>query len=80
MRFLNSAVDGVPCGSVIIQEALLNYMSECVCYEGLIDTNHNVKNNRYHMIGGLCAEIIGGYMYGIGIPQAAGLTRELWQP
>ena len=47
MRFLNSAVDGVSCESFMIQESLLNYMYVDVCYVGFIDTNHNVKNNRY---------------------------------
>ena len=44
----------------------MNYMSGGVCCVGLIDINHNVKNNRYQMIGGLCAEILGGYVYDIG--------------
>ena len=80
MRFLNSAVDGLPCESVMIQEALLNYMSVDVCYVGLINTNHNMKNNCYQMIGGSCAAILGGYVYDIGLLQADGVTRELWQP
>ena len=50
-------------------------MSGDVYYVGLIDTNHNVKNNRYHMIGGSCASIIGQYVYGIGLFKAAGATR-----
>ena len=53
-------------------------MSGDFCYVVLTDTNHNVKNNYYHMIGGSCAAIIGGYVYAIGILQAAGVTRELW--
>ena len=80
MRFLNSAVDGVSCESFMIQESLLNYMAGDVCYVGFIDTNHNVKNNRYQMIGGSCTAIIGGYLYDIGLLQAAEVTRELWQP
>ena len=32
------------------------------------------------MIGGSCTAIIGGYLYDIGILQAAGVIRELWQP
>ena len=64
----------------MIQEALMNYMYGDVCYVGLIDTNHNMKNNRYQMIGGLCAEIIGGYVYYIGLIQADGMTRGLWRP
>ena len=55
-------------------------MSGNFCDVGLIDTNHNVKNNRYQMIGGSCAAIIGGYVYGIWILQSVGVTRELWQP
>ena len=78
MRFLNSAVDGVSCESFMIQESLLNYMAGDVCYVGFIDTNHNVKNNRYQMIGGSFAAIIEGYVYDIGLIQAAGVTRESW--
>ena len=59
MIFLNSKVYGLPCESVMIQEALLNYMSGDSCYVGLIDTNQNVKNNCYHMIGGSSAAILG---------------------
>ena len=55
-------------------------MSGDVCYVGLIDTNHNVKNNRYQMIGGSCAAILGGYVYDIGILQSYGVTRGLWRP
>ena len=80
MRFLNCAVYGVPCESVMIQEALLNYMSGDVCYVGLIDKNHKVKNNRYQMIGGSCEEILVGYVYYIGLLQAAGVIIELWRP
>ena len=56
----------------------MNCMYGCVCYVGLVDTNHNVKNNRYQMIGGSFAAIIEGYVYDIGLIQAAGVTRELW--
>ena len=80
MWLLNRLVFGVPYESVMIQEALMNYMSGYVCYVGLIGTNHNVKNNRYQMIGGSFAAIIGGYMYDIGILQASISTRELWRP
>ena len=80
MRFLKSTVDGVTFESVMIQEVLLNYMSGDACYVGLIDTNHNVKNNCYQMICGSCTAILGGYVYGIGLLQASGVTRELWQP
>ena len=59
MRFLNREVDEVSFESVMIQEALLNYMSGDSCYVGLIDTNQNVKNNCYHMIGGSSAAILG---------------------
>ena len=69
MRFLKSSVDGVPCESIMIHKELLNYMSGDVFYVGLIDTNQNVKNNRYQMIGGSCASILGGYVYGIGLLQ-----------
>ena len=64
----------------MIQEALLNYMSVDICYVGFIDTNHNMNNNRYQIIGGSCTEILGGCLYGIGLLQAAGVTRELWRP
>ena len=46
-----------------------------VCYVGLIDTNHNVKKNRYQMIGGSCAAIIGVDLCDIGLLQAAVVTR-----
>ena len=55
-------------------------MSVDVCYVGLIDTNHNVKNNPYNMIRGSCTAILGGYVYDIGLLQSAGVTRELWRP
>ena len=55
-------------------------MSGNFCDVGLIDTNHNVKNNRYQMIGGSCEEILGGYVYYIGLLQAAGVISELWRP
>ena len=77
---LNRKVDEVPCEYVMIQEALLNYISGYVFNVGLIDINYNVKHNRYHMIGGSCAAIIGEYLYVIGLLQAAGVTRELWIP
>ena len=80
MWFLNSAVDGVPCDSVRIRKALMNCMSEDVFYVGLIDTNHNVKNNCYQMIGGPCVAILGGYVYDIGLLQAAVVIRDLWRP
>ena len=50
-------------------------MSGDICYVGLIYTNHNMKNNRYQMIGGSCAEIIGVYLCDIGLLQAAVVTR-----
>ena len=55
-------------------------MSGDVCYVGLIDTKHNVKNNRYQIIGGSCAAIIGEYVHDIGLLNASGATREFWRP
>ena len=52
MRFFNNAVKGVPCDSVMIQEAIHNHIYGDVCYVDLIDTNHDVKNNWYQIIGG----------------------------
>ena len=55
-------------------------MSEDVFYVGLIDTNHNVKNNCYQMIVGPCVAVLGGYVYDIGLLQAAVVIRDLWRP
>ena len=60
----------------MIQEELLNYMSVDFCYVGLIDTNHSMKSNHYHMIDGSCEVILGVYVYDIGILQASQVKRE----
>ena len=79
MWLLNRLVFGVPYESVMIQEALLNFIYGDFFHVGLIDKNHNMNHNCYRMIGGPCAVILGVYVYAIGILQASGVTRELWQ-
>ena len=55
---LNHSSGGVSCDTGCNLTTIMNYL-ECkrsrISFPG---TNHNVKNTRYHMIGGSCAAII----------------------
>ena len=46
---------------------------------GLIDTNHNVKNTRYQVIGGSSVVWMGGYILDPELLRIAGVENLLWR-
>ena len=41
------------------------------------DTNHNVKNRRYQLVGGYCAAVIGLYCFGPWLLNMDGVAKQL---
>ena len=77
MRFLNSAVDGVSCESKWVQVNIRMFMREQCQHVGIIDTNHNIKNNQYHNLVGSCAAIMRGYRFYPGLLQIEGVPHKM---
>ena len=60
---LNVSTDGVSCE---VQSNLLltiRYLNGEINYVALADTNHNVKNARYQMIGGSSPAVFGSFVF-----------------
>ena len=45
----------------------------------IINTNNNVKNSRYQIIGGSCSAIMGFYVFDPWLLKISGFTRKIWR-
>ena len=59
---LNTTTDGVPIEVQWNLSVMLDYIYGKINYVSLPDTNHNVKNSRYQLIGGSSPASIGAYI------------------
>ena len=76
---LNSATDGVSVEVKSNLKVLTNYLKGLVSHLAISDTNHNVKNSRYQLIGGSGknAASIGCYVFDpFLLSKATGIPKE----
>ena len=76
---LNVSTDGVSCE---VQSNLLltiRYLNSEINYVALADTNHNVKNARYQMIGGSSPAFFGCFVFDPWLLKLAKISQKLWR-
>jgi hypothetical protein len=76
---LNVSTNGVLCEVKGNLRIVLRFLSGENNYLCLIDTNHNVKNRRYQLIGGSSAAVIGKYVLNLSLLKMTGIAKELWR-
>ena len=80
MSFLNSAANKVSYESTWVQEAIHMFFCRKCHHVVITNSNHNVKNNRYHNLGGSCPEVMGGYIFDPVLFHLAGVSENLCRP
>ncbi len=58
---------------------MLDYLDGKINYVALPDTNHNVKNSRYQLIGGSSPASIGAYVFDPALIRLAKVNQKLWR-
>ena len=74
---INESTDGVSCEVEWNKKLTLDYLDGKKNYISLPDTNHNVKNSRYQLIGGSSAATIGSFVFDPWLLKEAGVAKEL---
>lgn len=76
---LNTTTDGVSSEVQWNLRVMTGFLSGNVNYVSLPDTNHNVKNLRYQLIGGSSCAVIGSYVFDPWYLKLAGIHQKLWR-
>ena len=79
MAVFNTSTDGVASEVQWNLSVTRSYLDAKENYISLPDTNHNVKNSRYQLIGGSSAASIGSYVFDPWMLKDAGIAQELWR-
>ncbi len=75
--FINFAVDGVGLESNDVMTSLCRFLAGEINYTGTTDNKHNVKNDRYAIIGGSSAPTIGKLVIDVDLLRQAEVSKEL---
>ncbi len=77
--FVNFAVDGVSLETKDVMTTICNFLSgRCNFFTGVVDNKHNVKNDRYQLIGGSSVPLVGKYVADVDLIGQAGIPEDLW--
>ena len=76
--FVNFAVDGVSLETKDVMTTICNFLSGCCNFTGAVDKKHNVKNDRYQIIGGSGVPLVGNYVADVDLIRQAGVPEDLW--
>jgi hypothetical protein len=76
---LNTTTDGVASKVQWNLLVMVGFLSDSMNYVSLPDTNHNVKNTRYQLIGGLSCAVIGSYVLDPWYLKMANIHQKLWR-
>ena len=74
---LNHPTDGLSFETSWNIYTIMKYLERNSNHISFPDTNHNVKNCRYQLVGGYCAVLIGLYCFGTWLINMAGVAKEL---
>lgn len=74
--FLNFCVDGVSAETSDVMTALCQFLDGKVNYTALVDNKHNIKNDRYQIIGGSCLPTIGTLIVDADLLRAVGIPES----
>ena len=80
VRFTNFATDGVSVETSDILQTLCEFIDGKIDYCAAVDNKHNVKNDRYQLIGGSNAATIGNYYIDTNLLLLAEVSSELIAP
>ena len=80
VRFTNFAVDGLSVETHDVLETLCKFIDGKINYCATVDNKHNIKNDRYQLIGGSNAACIGNYYIDTNLLLMAGVSSELLVP
>ena len=76
---LNTTTDGVSTEVQWNLNTMLNYLDGMINHVSLPDTNHNVKNCRYQLVGGSSPASIGGHVFDPALLRIAKVSQKLWR-
>ena len=76
---LNTTTDGVSSEVQWNLRVMIAFLSGAANYVSLPDTNHNVKNARYQLIGGSSCAVIGSYVIDPWYLKLASISQKLWR-
>ena len=76
---LNTTTDGVSSEVQWNLRVMFGFLSGQIGYVSLPDTNHNVKNARYQLIGGSSSTVLGSYVFDPWYLKLAGINQKLWR-
>ncbi len=76
---MNTTTDGVSTEVKWNKEVTLDYIDGKINYVSLPDTNHNVKNSRYQLIGGSLPASISAYVFDPTLIRLAKGSQKLWR-
>lgn len=74
--FLNFCVDGVSAETSDVMTALCQFLDGKVNYTASVDNKHNIKNDRYQIIGGSCLPTIGTLIIDADLLRAVGIPES----
>ena len=74
---LNQSTDGVSCDVDGNLDVTCEYLQGRINYVSLPDTNHNIKNHRYQLIGGSSPASIGNFVFDPHMLRKAGVAKDL---
>jgi hypothetical protein len=76
--FVNFAVDGVSLETKDVMTTICNFLGGRCNFTGAVDNKHNVKNDRYQLIGGSGVPIVGKYVADVDLIRQAGVPEDLF--
>jgi hypothetical protein len=71
-------VDGVSLETKDVMTAICNFLSGRYNFTGAVDNKHNVKNDRYQIIGGSGVPLVGKYVADVDLIRQAYVPEDLW--
>ena len=78
--FLSFAVDGVAVETDDVRTTICEFLNGDADHTGIVDNKHNVKNDRYQIVGGSCVPTIGNLLVDADLLRQAGVSPELIRP
>ena len=80
VRFANFATDGLSVETDDILQTLCLFLDGKISYCAAVDNKHNVKNDRYQLIGGSNVATMGNYYIDTNLLLMAGVSADLIAP
>ncbi len=71
-------MDGVSLETKDVMTAICNFLSGRYNFTGAVDNKHNVKNDRYQIIGGSGVPLVGKYVADVDLIRQAYVPEDLW--